>query len=168
MSEGMLAPAYEQLLRMVGRRGPAIRAKLTRRDITRFATASGETSEIYHKVEAARAAGYSDLPCPPVMLSAVIEWGAGPPLAELREDGSGVGRERWLPLDGLRLMGGGQDLQFHAPAVAGTEVIAQPMLESVDFKEGHGGELLLMVIATQYWSGAGEQLVSCRETLIAR
>jgi acyl dehydratase len=162
-------PALHRTLSgMLGRRGPEVRATITARDIRRFAVATGETDPIYFTTEAAIAAGYDAIPAPPLMLSSVIEWDAGPPLSTLREDGTGVGKENWLPLDGYRLMGGGQDLVFHAPATAGTEFIAQPALESATLREGSSGALLLLVIATEFRSAAGTALLTCRETLIAR
>jgi acyl dehydratase len=168
MTEHALPDLHRELEAMVGLQGPTLRGRITRRDIERFATSSGETTPIYTDEDAAREAGYDGVPSPPMLLSSVIEWGAGPPLDELRVDGTGVGRESWLPLEGLRLMGGGQDLVFHAPVLAETELVAQPSLESVQLKEGAGGLLVLMIITTEFRDADGLGLVTCRETLIAR
>jgi acyl dehydratase len=168
MAEVEIADAAAALEAMIGRRGPELRGSVCARDIARFAVASGEDSPIYTSAEAARAAGYEGIPCPPLLLSSVIEWGAGPPLAELRDDGTGVGREGWLPLAGLRLMGGGQDLELHRPVLAGTDFLATPELVAVERKRGGGGELILLTIETVYMTSDGERLVTCRETLIAR
>ncbi len=153
---------------MIGRRGPELRGSVSARDIARFAVASGEDSPIYTSLEAARAAGYEGIPCPPLLLTSVLEWGAGPALGELRADGTGVGREAWLPLQGLRLMGGGQDLELHRPVLAGTEFVVEPALAAVERKQGGSGELILLTIETSYRTVDGEPLVTCRETLIAR
>jgi acyl dehydratase len=163
-----LAAAAAALEAMVGRRGPVLRGSVSAGAIARFAVASGDPSPIYGSEEAARAAGYERIPCPPLMLSSVIEWGAGPALGELRADGTGVGREGWLPLAGLRLMGGGQDLELHRPVLAGTEFVAAPALVAVERKRGGSGELILLTIETVYAALDGEALVTCRETLIAR
>lgn len=159
---------HGELAAMIGREGPEIRGRLERRDIERYAVASGETTPIYFDESAARAAGYGGVPSPPTMLTSVIEWGAGPTLGDLRADGTGVGREGWLPLEGFRLMGGGQDLEIHAPALAGTSFTARPRLEDAQLKTGGAGELVLMTITTRYSDVDGADLVTCRETLIAR
>ena len=153
---------------MIGREGPQLRGRVDRRDIERFAIASQDSSPIHRDESAAAAAGYEGLPSPPLLLSSILEWGAGPPIDELRADGTGVGREGWLPLANLRLMGGGQDLVLHDPVLAGTEFIATPALESIELKGASGRELLFIVIVTEFRSTDGTPLVTCRETLIAR
>ncbi len=168
MSTRALADVHRELEAMVGRHGPPLRGRLERRDIERYAVACGDPSPIYASEAAAREAGYDAVPSPPVMLSSIIEWGAGPSLDGLRVDGTGVGRESWLPLQGLALMGGGQDLVFHAPVLAGTAVEAQTTLERVELKEGGAGAMVLLTIRTDYRDGDGAELVTCHETLIAR
>jgi acyl dehydratase len=163
-----MADVHRELQARIGDRGPELRGELSQRDIARYAVASGETSPIYTDAAAARAAGYAGIPAPPVMLSSIIEGGAGPPLGDLRPDGTGVGRESWLPLEGLRLMGGGQDLILPQPVLAGTAYVAQPRLESVELKEGGSAAMVIMVITTDFRSADGADLVTCRETIIAR
>jgi acyl dehydratase len=168
MAESAIATAARELEGMIGRTGPELHGSVSARDIARFAVASGDPSPIYTSEEEARAAGYEGIPCPPLLMSSVLEWGAGPALGELRADGTGVGREGWLPLAGLRLMGGGQDLDFHQPVLAGAEFVAEPVLTGVERKQGGSGDLILLTIESCYRSVAGEPLVTCRETLIAR
>jgi len=168
MAEDGIAAAARELDGMIGHQGPQLRGSVSARDIARFAVASGDSSPIYTSEAEARAAGYEGIPCPPLLLSSVIEWGAGPALGELRADGTGVGREGWLPLDGLRLMGGGQDLDLHRPLLADTGFVAEPVLTGVERKQGGSGDLILLTIETGFRTVAGEPLVTCRETLIAR
>jgi len=168
VAENRIAAAARDLGRMIGRKGPELRASVSARDIARFAVASGDPSAIYRSETEARAAGYEGIPCPPLLLTSVLEWGAGPALGELRADGTGVGREGWLPLEGLRLMGGGQDLDLHRPLLADTGFVAEPVLTGVERKQGGSGDLILLTIETGFRTVAGEPLVTCRETLIAR
>lgn len=147
--------AHDELSKLVGRRGPAVHGTVTRTIIERFATAVGDDP-------------WDGSAAPELMLSSILEWGAGPPPAGLREDGTGVGREGWLPLDGLRLMGGGQDLVFHTPVGDGQAFVAEPELTNVTLKDGRGGDLLLLTITTEFRGAGGEPLVTCRETLIGR
>lgn len=138
------------------------------RDVARFAVAAGQDSPVYTSVEAARAAGYEDLPSPPLLLTSVLEWGAGPPLTEPRGHGNGGGRDGWLPLGGLRLMGGDQSLELHRPVPAGTELVAQPVLVAVELEQGGRGETVLLTIETGYRTLDGEPLITCREKLTAK
>ena len=56
--------------------GGEIRARADRRDFERFAVACGDEDP-------------GDV-APPLLLTSIIEWGAGPPLSALREDGTGA------------------------------------------------------------------------------
>jgi hypothetical protein len=168
MTESTMESAHHQLSALVGHSGPELHGRVDQRDIERFALASGDESPIYASLVAARAAGYEDMPSPPLLLSSVIEWNAGPPLHDLRVDGTGVGRESWLPLDGLRLMGGGQDLEFHMPVGARAPRVSRPCREGGAFRAGGSGSLLLIVITTRFLDSAGVPLLTCRETLIGR
>lgn len=160
--------AVAALTARVGDEGPVQHGTVTRLEIERYARASGETSPVYFDEDAARAAGYDGIPAPPVMLGSVREWGAGPAFGDLREDGTGVGHEAWLPLGGLRLMGGGQDLELHAPVLAGTSFTLRTALESVERKEGGSGPMVLLVIRTDVAAPDGAPLLTSRETLIGR
>jgi acyl dehydratase len=163
-----LADAYARLLDVVGARGPAQRGEIGVAAIERFARASGETDPVYFYDEAALAGGFTGRPAPPLMLSSVFDWYGGPALDELRADGSGGGKESWLPLDGLRLMGGGQAIDLARPVVAGDSFVATPELAGVEHKQGGSGELLLLRITTTFLDGGGRLLATCDETLIGR
>ena len=69
MADEGIAAAARELEAMVGRRGPELRGSVSARDIARFAVASGDPSPIYRSEEAARAAGYEGIPCPPLLLT---------------------------------------------------------------------------------------------------
>jgi len=163
-----LTSAYEDLRAAMGAQGNALRGTFDIVSIERFARASGETNEIYYSDAAARDAGYSARPAPPLMLSSVQEWGGGPAVEALRPDGSGVGKESWLPFGGLKIMGGGQSLNVHAPVLAGTSFSAIPTLEDVTLKSGASGDLVLITLTTRYVTDGGEPLLTCTETLIGR
>jgi acyl dehydratase len=159
--------AERDLAAMVGRQGPTVTGIVSARDIHRFAVACGDDDEIYASENAARAVGFEGIPAPPLMLTSILEWNAGPSLSRLRLDGTGVGRESWLPLDGLRLMGGGQDVTFHGDVLAGTSFVGQVTLEGVERKDG-ASPLLLLTVTTEYSDPRAGRLATCRETLIAR
>jgi hypothetical protein len=153
--------AYERLVPLIGHAGEPTRGTVYARDIERFAVASGDQVPVPADQSGRIAA-------PPMMLTSIIECSSGPPLAALRADGTGVGREGWLPLEGLRLMGGGQDLVFHADVLSDQSFTATPMLEEVQLKDGRSGPLLLLTITTVFRDQDDRELVTCRETIIGR
>jgi hypothetical protein len=155
MTATTLDSHYEALLALVGTRGWRLEGVVSRRDAERFALAAGDADLDGSRVH-------------PLQLSSTMEWGSGLSASQLREDGTGAGREGWLPIDGLRLMGGGQDLTFHQPVPVGAAFIAEQTLEAVERKRGTSGDLLLLTIATDFRDEEGTLLTSCRETFIAR
>ena len=124
------------------------------RDLARFAVASGTPDPWRH--------------APPLYLSSVMGWGTGPPEDELRPDGSGVAETRGLPLDGVRLMGAGQDLELHEPVADGVAVTVHTRLVDVTRKDGAAGPLLILEVLRRFVGDDGRPLVTCRETFIAR
>lgn len=149
-----LSTVHARLLELVGTSGGEIRARADRRDFARFAVACGDEDP-------------GDV-APPLFLTSVIEWGAGPPLSALREDGTGATHDDFLPLDGLRLLGGGQELEFGEDLVHGTEFTARPTLEDATLRDGRSGPLLLIRVSTEFRTTDGRVLLTRRETLLAR
>ncbi|TDE10595.1 FAS1-like dehydratase domain-containing protein [Jiangella asiatica] len=124
------------------------------RDLERFAVAAGTP------------APWSS--APPLYVSSVMGWDVGPAEGELRPDGSGVAETRGLPLDGVRLMGAGQDLELHEPVRAGTAVVVHTRLTDVRRKDGRSGAFLVLEVLRRFTDDGGRPLVTCRESFIAR
>jgi hydroxyacyl-ACP dehydratase HTD2-like protein with hotdog domain len=125
---------------------------ITARDFQRFAVAAGDTP--------------GDV-APPLFLSSVLGWGAGPAGDALSPDGTGD-EKAGLPLDGLRLMGAGQDLDFHHPVRDGMRVVRDTSVEDVTLKQGGSGPFLIVTMLREFSDDSGTPLVTCRDTLIAR
>ena len=149
-----LAEVHGRLVELIGTAGPEISGRADRREFARFALACGEDDP-------------GDV-APPMYLPSMIEWGTGPPLHALREDGTGADRDAFLPLEGLRLMGGGQDLEFGDDVLHDTEFRARPTLEDAALREGRSGPLLLLRLRTEFRTPEGRLLVTSRETILAR
>jgi hydroxyacyl-ACP dehydratase HTD2-like protein with hotdog domain len=153
-----LTSHYHRLLPEVGKEHTQELGAITRRDLERFAIASHAPWNSSAEVATA----------PPLLLSSVMGWGTGPPESDLDVDGTAPADTRGLPLNGVRLMGAGQGLDFHAPVREGTRVVAHTSLSDVELKQGHSGALLLLHIVRRFTDDQGRPLVTCSETFIAR
>ncbi|NKQ55005.1 MaoC family dehydratase [Amycolatopsis sp. K13G38] len=151
---------YERLRAEIGKEHSELIGPLSRRDMHRFAIASNAPSLDGDESASASA--------PPLFLSSVMGWGDGPPESELGADGAGLSETRGIPLEGVRLMGAGQTLQFHQPVVESTVVFSHASLADVQLKEGRSGKLLLMRILRRFTDEEGTALVTCEESFIAR
>ncbi|MEU7145269.1 MaoC family dehydratase N-terminal domain-containing protein [Nocardia sp. NPDC046473] len=90
-----------------------------------FAAAIGERNPIFTDLDAAKAAGYSNLPVPPTFLFGI----------ELDNPGS----FSWLTdlgVDLRRILHGEQSFTYHATAVAGDVLTATPTIGNVYSKKG--------------------------------
>jgi acyl dehydratase len=158
----------EELKRYVGRSERTDLGIIRKEAFQRFAIAADNLNPIFFESDSAKAAGYSDVIAPPLFLSAVRNWQIGPPQDSLRPDGTTSHEFAFLPLEGLRMMGGGQDLELHAPVTDGAQVSMELRLDGVEIKQGRSGPLLLIKITQTYRDSADRPLVTCRETFIAR
>jgi hypothetical protein len=106
---------------------------------------------------------------PALYLSSIMGWGAGLHEAMLRSDGTGGDVLADLPLEGLHLMGVGQELEFGPPVKPGTEVVMEISVDSVELKHGRSGSLLLITVLRRFLDAkSGNELVVCRERFIGR
>jgi acyl dehydratase len=142
--------------------------KVSALQFQRFAIAAGDKSKRYFDNELPRPQGFSGAVAPPLFLSAVMGWEAGPDQESLRLDGAGRVEVTSLPLDGLRLMGAGQDLEFVRPVVDGCEVTQEVSIEDVQLKQGKSGTLLIFSLLRRYVDQDGRELVRCRDNFIGR
>ncbi|MFE7243114.1 MaoC family dehydratase N-terminal domain-containing protein [Streptomyces sp. NPDC057580] len=159
-----MAAVREQLGRPVTRPlGP-----VSERTAQRFAIATSDDSQVYFDRDAARDAGYPDLPVPPLYLSSVREWGAGPAPEELQPDGTtttDVGLPTGVP---VRVLGGGQTLAFADEIVVGVPVTAEFTVTDVRRRPGTAGDLLVVEVRRTYTDVDGRTLLDCTESRVLR
>lgn len=134
----------------------------------RFALACGERDEIYFDDDAAAAAGFAGTPLPPLLLSATRFWEPGPDRGELNADGMISGDIGYPDGYGLRALGGGQSLVFHADALAEEPLLSETELKGAQLKSGRGGELIVVELERRFLDSDGALLVVCDETRILR
>ncbi|WP_181778982.1 FAS1-like dehydratase domain-containing protein [Pseudonocardia pini] len=147
---------------LVGSGGSRPLGVLDRLAIERFASAVGAGADRRPTSATGRVSAH------PLHVPAVVGWTGGPPTEGLRDDGSAAAVVDELPLTGLRLMGAGQDLEFHRTIEEGTAVTVETTVESVELKNSSTGEMLLLTFRHLFSDDQGQPLVTCRESLIAR
>jgi hypothetical protein len=135
----------------------------------RFASASNDLNARYLDDEQARAEGFASAVAPPMFLTAVLGWSYGPPTSLLRADGADTSLlDNGFGLAGLRLMGGGQDVEFFEDITDGMQIDVTSGVEAVELKHGTTGPLLIITLLSSYTDGRARLVCRCRETLIAR
>ena len=149
----MIAELYEQCAPLVGTSTTEHLGRIESLAAQRFAVAAG--------------AMQPDSPHP-LFLSSVMGWHAGPGESELYPDGTAHGFVPGVPLADVRLMGAGQDLEFHEPPRAGSDVTLETTVSDVQLKHGRSGDLLFIHLTRRYTTADGTLLTTCRETFIAR
>ena len=120
-----------------------------------FAKAVGETNPVYTDVEAARAAGYSDLPAPPTFLFAA-ELDSGAMFERLDA--------RAIPLG--KLLHGEQGFEYFAPVVAGDTVTVRTRVADIYVKKN--GALEFVEMLARVSNQRGEHVASLRSLTVVR
>lgn len=157
----------EETLALVGEllEEPVTRT-ITTKESQRFALATGDLNPIYFDEAAAREAGYRGVVVPPIFLA----WALAPqrPLEDLRRDGLYRARGKRVRLSVKRVMFGGDEWEYLAPAYAGDTITATARLESLEEKQGSSGPFVLQVTETRYTNQRGELVARARGRSIAR
>lgn len=117
-----------------------------------FAKAIGETSSVYTDVQAARAAGYADLPAPPTFLfAAELDSGASDQLLQKLE----------VPI--AKILHGEQSFCYHQSACAGDTITVRSQVDDIyDKKNG----ALEFIVKSSSATNQHEQLVAEMRTVI--
>jgi hypothetical protein len=141
---------------------------IDRRLIQRYAVAIDDPNPLFTDPDQARAAGFADVVAPPNMLAGVVDWGPGGWQDELKPDGTGD--EGWFSeaTRGMRVMGGGEEMELLHPLVAGMHLIETQTLADVVIKDGRNGRLLLMHSDVSFQAEGGPVLCRNRRTILGR
>jgi hypothetical protein len=138
----------------VGTALPAVRSTIERGRLRFFAVATGVADSRYTDLEAARAAGYPDLPVPPTFLFG-LKLDSPDAFAWL------VG----LGVDLRRVLHGSQRFDYSRMAFAGDVVDLRPRI--TDVYEKRGGQLEFVVVDTAVSRG-DESIATLTETIVVR
>ena len=139
----------------IGRELPPSTLTLERGRLRFFAQAIGETDPVYTDLDAARAAGYADLPAPPTFLfAAELDSGQSMALLELLQ----------IPLP--KLLHGEQGFTYHRPACAGDTITVRPRI--ADIYDKKGGALEFVVKTAEARNQRDELVAELRTVIVCR
>ena len=144
-----------ELLRNIGKQAPPDRQVVTRRDIRKYAIASGQTRRAYLEGDVA-----------PPLFHVALFWPVVP-REKLTPDGvAGDELVPKLPLE--RAMAGGLEIEYHGEMRPGDEVVATRTLTNLYEKAGRSGPLIFYEIVMDVRRASGELLVREKTTRILR
>lgn len=140
--------------------------------VANFARAVKDESPIYNDLDAARAAGFDNIPAPPTFTFAASFWGA---YAELQKGIDKIEGNPMFEIIGKLMAKGGlvlhgeQEFLYHRPVVAGDVLVGNGSCVDAYEKEAKG-KVMTFVVSETVWSDAntGEPVVTERFNLIHR
>ena len=151
-----MSPLLDQaVLSCIGTSEPPVTEWVTRRDIRKYAVATGQ-----------RLRKFIDGDEAPPMFHIALFWDIVS-LDELLPDGLSV--DPLLPEFPLkRAMAGGWNIQYHRPIYPGDELVAQRTLSNIYEKSGSKGPLIFYEITRDIHTAAGEPVLTEKMTRILR
>lgn len=141
---------------IVGHAFPQQRAFVEPRRLKFFLDTIGENSPIYTSAEAARAAGYRDIPIPPTYMFC---------LQSLDNPGS-IKVLDMLGVDIGRILHGEQKFVFHQPVCVGDELVFNNRIGAITDKKG--GALTMISQEIKVESPSGEHLADITNVIVIR
>ena len=145
----------DELLASVGRRSEPQRELVTRRDIRKYAVATGNRQRKYLDGDQA-----------PPMFHVPLFWNVVE-LGELREDGVSV--DKLLPPFPLdREMAGGLEIEYHRPVHPGDWLTATRTLADIYEKQGRSGPLIFYEVVMDVVNDEGELVIREKTTRILK
>lgn len=137
--------------------------------IRRYARAIGDDNPLYHDIEHARSAGLPGLLAPPNLIPSIVSWHEGAGYGDLRADGTESGTHLpGVPNSGVRVMGGGEEMEFHGPACSGTTVLLATSLVDVTERHSRGGPMLVLRYRNSYTDADGDPILTTHRTVLLR
>lgn len=138
----------------VGRQYPAVGTYVVGREKVReFATAIGDRNALCHDVDAARAAGYSDVVAPPTFAFVL----ASQAMFEVVSDPD-------LGLDYSRVVHGEERFTFSRPLVAGDELSVHTVIDAIRAAAGND----MITVRSDISTVDGEHVATTHSLIVAR
>jgi acyl dehydratase len=157
---------------VIGKPTGAYRVRVERGPVSNFATALKNHNPIYHDADAARAAGFRDVPAPPTFSFAVQHWGRF--AEEQPEDPTGGVNPMHQVMAELFSKGGivlhgEEEFSYHRPVVVGDVLLGEGRVVDLYEKESKGKTMTFIVTETVWRDEKdGQPVVTERFNLIHR
>jgi hydroxyacyl-ACP dehydratase HTD2-like protein with hotdog domain len=149
---GVLTP---EVLAYIGRKAPPRTEVVTRRDIRKYAIATGQTQRKYVDGDVA-----------PPLFHVALFWDVVP-LDELTPDGVSV--DRLLPKFPLeKAMAGGLDIRYHDAIRPGDVLVGHRTLTDIYEKEGRSGPLIFYEVVLEVTREDGTPVLTEKTTRLLR
>lgn len=133
----------------------------------RYAVAIDDLNPLYFDAVFAQANGYRGAIAPPNYLTTMRDDASfGPSEAEMQVDG--LPNKAGPEVPGLAAMGGGQEIEFHAPVYCGENIEGEKGIVRIDRQTGRSGEMVVVEEEIRYRNDAGEAKVTLRNTVLYR
>jgi hypothetical protein len=137
----------------------SVRFPIERSKLAELARSFGDDDPIWHDPDAARSAGFEEVPMQPTTTVIADHWRPG----GATEMADAIGA------DLRRLLHGGAAWEFLAPLRLGAELSASQRVEGVSKREGkRGGTMTMVRLVTDYTDADGQLVIRRRDTLIER
>ncbi len=142
-----------------------------RAPITNFARAVGDGSAVYRNADAARAAGFVDVPAPPTFCFSIQNWGkweerqprsdpnARSPMAEVMGG---------LMATGGIVLHGEQTFEYHRPMVAGDVLTYKGQVTDLYRKASGDKTMTFLIIEDTYTDESGQPVLTSTMNLLHR
>jgi len=142
-----------------------------RAPLTNFAKAVTDDNPVYRNADAARAAGFADIPAPPTFGFSIQNWGK---FEELQPpDGTPKRQPMMEVIGGLMAKGGmvlhgEQEFVYHQPLVVGQRLTYEGVVKDIYEKATGDRTMTFMVIEDTYRDEAGQPVLTSLMNLIHR
>lgn len=142
----------------VGYSFPAFKITIERSKIHELALAIGDANPIYHDLEAARAAGYEDLPLPPTAPTIFTFWGN----TQLWEQLTSVG------INVARVLHGEEEYEYVAPIAANDTLTGITTIVDGKTRRTREGSMDILTTETRYTNQHQQHVLSAKTMFIVR
>ncbi|GLV57947.1 hypothetical protein KDH_47820 [Dictyobacter sp. S3.2.2.5] len=142
----------------VGYSFPAFMIMIERGKIHELALAIGDENPIYHDLEAAKAAGYDDLPLPPTAPTIFTFWGN----TQLWEQLSSVG------INVARVLHGEEEYEYVAPIAANDTLTGVTTIVDGKTRRTREGSMDILTTETRYTNQHQQHVLSAKTMFIVR
>ena len=137
----------------VGKPVSASKVRVERGPVAFFASAVKDENPIYHDPDAAKAAGFADLPAPPTFTFAIQHMGkVGQTQPPDPTDGSNPMHEVMGKLysEGGIVLHGEQEFEYHRPIVVGDVLVGESKIVDAYERESKGKTMTFIVMQTTW------------------